>query len=226
MELRKEEHMNIVDLHNHTTYSYDGSNTPEEIIENAIANEIDIVGITDHQFSVLDRLSEYIDHINRCKKHYEKHIKVLCGLEIGTRPVPYDLLADTSKSLDYCLFESLDSSRGEDIFEFFEWRRLFKCRVGLAHTDIFKVSERYGVDMLKELKERDIFWELNTSGNYSYYYDFITNPLKREQVSMSGIRISVGSDTHWIREYDVQKVRRANKMVFNLGNSVVFADNF
>ena len=27
--------MYTVDLHNHTKFSYDGSNTPEEIIENA-----------------------------------------------------------------------------------------------------------------------------------------------------------------------------------------------
>lgn len=212
----------IVDLHNHTNFSYDGSNTPEEIIENAIIHGVDVVGITDHQFSVLDHLNEYIQRINRCKARYEGQIRVLCGLEIGTRPTPSDFLASSSSSLDYCVFESLDSSRGEDIFEFFEWRRLFSCSVGLAHTDIFALEKRYNIDMLKELKERDIFWELNVSGNYPYYYDFLTNPQKRRQVAQSGISVSIGSDTHWVREYDDKKIKKANKLFKELGNKVIF----
>lgn len=44
--------MYTVDLHNHTKFSYDGSNTPEEIIENAIRHGVDVIGITDHQFSI------------------------------------------------------------------------------------------------------------------------------------------------------------------------------
>ena len=42
--------MYTVDLHNHTKFSYDGSNKPEEIIENAIRHGVDVIGITDHQF--------------------------------------------------------------------------------------------------------------------------------------------------------------------------------
>ena len=53
--------MYTVDLHNHTVFSYDGSNTPEKIIENAIAHSIDVIGITDHQFSIGDKLSEYFE---------------------------------------------------------------------------------------------------------------------------------------------------------------------
>ena len=58
--------MSLHDLHNHTTFSYDGSNTPEEIIENAIANGIECVGITDHQFSIGAELKGYIKIINEC----------------------------------------------------------------------------------------------------------------------------------------------------------------
>ena len=36
--------MKITDLHNHTLYSYDGSNTCTEIINNAIANSISVIG--------------------------------------------------------------------------------------------------------------------------------------------------------------------------------------
>ena len=80
--------MYTVDLHNHTKFSYDGSNTPEEIIENAIRHGVDVIGITDHQFSIGENLPIYYEYIQHCKIKYADQIKVLCGLEIGTRPTP------------------------------------------------------------------------------------------------------------------------------------------
>ena len=112
--------MALHDLHNHTKFSYDGSNTPEEIIENALANGIEVVGITDHQFSIKADLGEYIEKINECKEKYSTKIEVLCGLEIGTRPSPNDFLLSYSHLLDYCLFESIDSLAAMDLYEFLE----------------------------------------------------------------------------------------------------------
>ena len=117
----------LTDLHNHTTYSYDGSNTPEEVVENALAHGVDTVGITDHQFSLGDRIDEYYSHLCRLKRQYAGRIKVLVGLEIGTRPEPRDLLADAAFNFDYVLFECLDDPRAMDWYEFLEWRRLFGC---------------------------------------------------------------------------------------------------
>lgn len=210
--------MYTVDLHNHTVFSYDGSNTPEEIIENAISRGIDVIGITDHQFSIGDRLNEYFQYIQHCKIKYRDKIRVLCGLEIGTRPAPQDLNASAVSRFDYVLFESLDDPRAMDFFEFLEWQKLITCKKGLAHADIFALSERYGLDILKVLKENDIFWELNVSGNYIYYYDFLTNEKKQQAVRESGITVSVGSDTHWIEEYRFKQLRRANELVARLGN--------
>ena len=210
--------MYTVDLHNHTVFSYDGTNTPEEIIENAIAHSIDVIGITDHQFSIEEKLTEYFEYIQHCKIKYRDKIKVLCGLEIGTRPKPSDLLASGTEQFDYVLFESLDDLRAMDFFEFLEWRKLFKCKAGLAHTDIFALSERYGLDLLKEMRKNDIFWELNISGNYNYYYDFLTNAKKQYMVRNSGIKVSIGSDTHWVEEYRFRQLRRANGLMQKLGN--------
>ena len=213
--------MSFHDLHNHTVFSYDGSNTPEEIIENAIANGIEVVGITDHQFTIGSELKKYIEKINACKAKYKKYIDVLCGLEIGTRPAPDDFLMSYSKELDYCLFESVDSPVAMDFYEFLEWTRLFKCPVGLAHTDIFALEERYGIDIFKTLKSYNIFWEINTSGNYNYYYDFLTNKEKRERVRKSGIILSVGSDTHWIGDFSVNKLKSVHDMIEKMGNRAV-----
>ena len=209
--------MYTVDLHNHTVFSYDGSNTPEEIIENAINCGVDVIGITDHQFSIGENLPEYYRYIRHCQLKYADRIRVLCGLEIGTRPAPPESLPRATEMFDYVLFESLDDERAMDFYEFLEWRRLFKCKVGLAHADIFKLGERYGADMLKVMRNNDIFWELNTSGNYIYYYDFLTNEKKQRAVKESGIPVSVGSDTHAVNEYRKKQVRRANELLQKLG---------
>lgn len=211
-----------MDLHNHTVFSYDGSNSPEQIIENAITNGFDAVAITDHQFTIKGRLGEYIERLHRCKDKYSSQIKVFAGLEIGTRPRPTDLFAEDTKGLDFVIFESLDRANATDLYEFLPWRHMFNCPVGLAHCDIFKMSEKYELDMLNLLKKENIFWELNTSGNYDYYYDFLTNEKKRQAVKASGIGVSVGSDTHALYEYRKEQIINANKLVEELGLALPF----
>ena len=210
--------MQIMDLHNHTKYSYDGQNTAREIIENAVSNGIDVIGITDHQFSLGGKTGEYIEEITSLKKEFSEKITVLCGLEIGTRPKPSDFPPQISKKLDYCLFESLDSGKAFDLYEFMEWKRLFLCPVGLAHTDVFSLSERYKTDILKLLVRERIFWEINISGNYDYYFDLITNREKQAEVSESGVMLSVGSDTHWTGAFDKGKLVWANEFAIGLKN--------
>lgn len=207
----------IMDLHNHTFYSYDGVDSPECVIENAIKNGVDAVGITDHQFSIGRDIGRYVERLLECKRKYAGQIRVLAGLEIGTRPSPNDLLTYDTDKLDYVLFESLDDWRAMDFYEFIAWRRRFKCPSGLAHCDIFALSERYGLDIPSILKKENIFWELNTSGNYNYYYDFLTNSAKRTAVKNAGIKVSVGSDTHSVAEYRRKQLIRANELVSELG---------
>ncbi len=208
--------MYVVDLHNHTKFSYDGSNTPEEIIENAIHAGVNVIGITDHQFTIGNNLSAYYEYIQRCKIKYSDKIKILCGLEIGTRPAPPEALPKATEMFDYVLFECLDDTRAMDFYEFIEWRRLFKCKAGLAHTDIFKLGEMYGLDIIKVLRNNNIFWELNTSGNYMYYYDFLTNEKKQQLIRDGKIPVSIGSDTHCIAEYRKKQIRRANELLQKL----------
>ena len=63
------------------------------------------------------------------------------------------------------------------------------------------------------MRRENIFWELNTSGNYSYYYDFLTNENKRQAVKQSGVGVSVGSDTHAVFEYRKKQIIKANELV-------------
>lgn len=216
--------MKLIDLHNHTTASYDGSNSCEEIIENAISNGISVVGICDHQFSVKSDLYRYIEKVNECKEKYKNFITVKCGLEIGCHPAPSDLIKADRLPLDYCLFESLDSPQNAlDFFEFLEWSRFFNIPKGFAHTDIFYLEKKYGIDIIKIMKEYNFFWEINTSGNYNYYYDFITNRKKQKIISESGITVSIGSDTHWIGQYNISKIKSAHELIKSLKNPIIFS---
>ena len=212
----------IMDLHNHTTFSYDGSDSPEQIIENAIRHRVDVVAITDHQFSLGNRLNEYKQKLGECKIKYAPYIKVLTGLEIGTRPYPQDFMASDADDLDFVLFESLDDYRAMDFFDFLARRRSFTCPTCLAHCDIFAMNERYGIDMLRILKQENIFWEINTSGNYNCYYDFLTNASKRTAVQKSKIGVSIGSDTHCCFEYRHKQLIRANNLAEQLGLPLPF----
>ena len=45
------------DLHSHTYYSFCGKDTPEEIIEAAIAGGIELFGISDHAHGVGSKLT-------------------------------------------------------------------------------------------------------------------------------------------------------------------------
>ena len=215
--------MKLTDLHNHTTFSYDGQNSCEEIIENAMSQGIEVIGICDHQFSIGSSISEYLRTVNDCKRKYKGRIEVLCGLEIGTRPEPRDLILSSIKNLDYVLFECLDSPIAMDFYEFLEWVKLFKMPKGFAHTDIFSLSKRYGIDIIKIMKDNNIFWEINTSGNYTYYYDFITNAEKQKIIKESGITVSIGSDTHWIKDLKVNKLKSCQELFKILGNPIIFS---
>ena len=75
------------DLHMHTTFS-DGKNTPEEMIEAAIALGLETVGISDHSNPARDgygippeKFSSYQQELERLKQVYGGRIRVLCGLE-------------------------------------------------------------------------------------------------------------------------------------------------
>lgn len=214
--------MILTDLHNHTTYSYDGQNSCTEIIKNAIANDIKVVGISDHQFSVRSKIGDYIRELKELKLLYKNKIDVKCGIEIGTRPAPDDLLFSKLNQFDFCIFESLDDKRAMDLYEFEQWISMIKIPKGLAHTDIFSLEERYGVDMIEFMKKNNLFWEINTSGNYPYYYDFITNPKKQQRISNSKITLSVGSDTHWIKNYNLSKLKSVHSLICQLENPIIF----
>lgn len=88
-------------LHTHTNYC-DGANTPEEVLEMAIAKGFDSIGFSGHSYMYYDpaavpnRTQEYVEHIRRLKQEYAGRIQVYLGLEVDMYsiydPAPYDYL--------------------------------------------------------------------------------------------------------------------------------------
>lgn len=76
------------DLHTHTVYS-DGKNTPEEMIQAAIALHMDTIGFSEHSWvsfdphpdMPLERVAEYQAEIAALKQKYVGQIRILCGIE-------------------------------------------------------------------------------------------------------------------------------------------------
>ncbi len=181
----------LQDLHAHTYYSFCGKDTPEAIVEAAIAGGLDLFGITDHNYGIgygrhnifcatvdmnLDNyertLRRYYDHINLIRDKYKDKITVLRGIEIctlmGGQHKTYALPPSADISFfDYCLIENLDSDisiTGGDLFAFA--KRCGTPVVGVAHTDLFAHIARLGLDPLdycKRMADENIFWEMNVS---------------------------------------------------------------
>ncbi len=81
--------MNYSNLHTHSVYS-DGAHTPREIIEQAIAQNMTSIGISDHSYTFFDtryclaeeKNQQYINELRALKSEYANKIEVLVGIEL------------------------------------------------------------------------------------------------------------------------------------------------
>ncbi len=223
----------LMDIHNHTKWS-DGIHEAEEIIENAINQGIEIIGISDHfdtfkcHSIAAEDLGKYIKNIKKLKARYRNKIEVLTGVEIcmdrewcNLDKLPYETL----NRLDYVLFEYIDwFSESVTLKEIKEYASKVSCRKGLAHTDIFKLINLYGMEyVIQVLKENNLFWEINVNPGYEYFDYIIQNKAQAEVVELFNmlkkqkIEIAAGSDTHTLRFYNISRIKTANKLAaYNL----------
>ena len=218
----------FMDLHNHSTWS-DGIHTSENIIQNALKNGVTAIGISDHFHttkcnSVHKRdLIKYIENINELKEKYKHQIQVLVGIELcmnrdfsDLESLPYD---DLNK-LDYVLFEYIDCFKNSVKFsELKEYTSKLNCSVGLAHTNLLNSCKIYSLrTVINMLKENNLFWELNVNDGYEYFDEVVdsidswsTSRLFKN-LKKNNIQISVGSDTHCLDYYDVERLRIGNML--------------
>ena len=111
-----------MNLHTHTRFS-DGDFTAEQIIITAAEHNLTHIGITDHLMTDKCRsmsagdLGNYIDVLRELRRRH-RHIDVLAGVEIDTRPDHCDLEnlpIDDLNRLDYVLFEFVQTREGTSL---------------------------------------------------------------------------------------------------------------
>lgn len=218
----------IMDIHNHTTWS-DGIHSSENIIKNAIKHEINIIGISDHfdtskcKSIHTSKLHKYIESLEKMKDKYKGKIEVLSGIEICMNrewcdldKLPYDAL----NKLDYVLFEYIDCFYDSvTLKEIKTYTSKITCKKGLAHTNLLNLIKKYGIDeVMKLLRENDLFWELNVNVGYEYFEEIIRNKGNSDVVELfnklkeNEIEITVGSDTHFLYYYDINKIKSGNEL--------------
>ncbi|MBE6534438.1 MAG: histidinol-phosphatase HisJ family protein [Ruminococcaceae bacterium] len=97
--------MNYSNLHTHSIYS-DGKHSPREIIEQAIAQNMTAIGISDHSYTFFDEAyciskennQKYIDELRALKAEYSSQIDVLVGIELDGLSNDYN-----KKDFDYVI---------------------------------------------------------------------------------------------------------------------------
>lgn len=186
----------IQDLHTHTYYSFCSKDKPEAVIEKAIVNGVNMLGITDHNYGIAcgrkefcwdkgynsnadyeQTLEKYYDHIRLLRDKYAKKIKILCGIEVCTLNNgrdSYALPTNTDISyFDFCLLENLDDPRSITKGDLFAYAKRCGCPVGVAHTDMFAFIASQNEDphrYFKKMAQQGIFWEMNV--NYDSLHSF------------------------------------------------------
>lgn len=187
------------DLHSHTYYSFCGHDSPEAVVEAAIAGGIELLGITDHNYGIgfgrydayvapdevipceygERMLKRYFEHINLVKEKYADKITLLRGIEIATATTAGRIWLpenDDVSFFDYAIIEHIDfgeenSIAKGDLFCFAE--RLGTGTVGVAHTDMFGFFEKNGFDpydYFKRMAQNNIFWEMNVNLDSTHGY--------------------------------------------------------
>lgn len=104
--------MNWTNFHTHTLYC-DGRSTPEAFIREAIEQDILSLGFSSHAPLPIpchwvlkrEKLSAYVQEINKFKSIFENRIEIFCGLEIDYIPSLHDeiIALAQSVSLDYTI---------------------------------------------------------------------------------------------------------------------------
>ena len=185
----------IQDLHSHTYYSYCGKDSPDALIETAIKNGVEFLGISDHCHGIMTNyptvkygnddirilmshvaLNRYHDHIMTVAHKYRDYIKVWCGVEITTIDHGYYTVPEECfdfSLFDYCFIENIEypESTIDDIFAF---KKRLGCKVcGLPHIDLPAYLRSKNEDMesfFRKMADNNIFWELNVNLDSAHNY--------------------------------------------------------
>lgn len=221
----------IIDLHSHTSFSKDGQDSPEDLINHMIKQGVDEIGITDHNYWITDCKKKYFNAITELKEKYSSKIKIVRGIELASAPENCIDDDEDVSYFDYCLVEHHGFDFNVYKNDIVSYAKRLGTRTGIAHTDLFEFTARRGLDLkeyLTSLKNANIFWEMNVNydsiHNYlehEYVKKFVNDKKLRDAVKESGVEISVGFDGHRMNDYRVDRVKAMCDFLLNNGFPLV-----
>lgn len=171
--------MYLVDYHTHSSYSFDGKETIENMCEMAISRGLSELAITDHMDIYSDKNYDYIldceklyKELKTAKEEYAGRLKVIIGAEYGQPQV--------NKGAAYCFIQDypLDFIIGS-VHNL--WGDRDVCDYNFKETDYHSIYNTY-VDWLYELAsnyEYDVLGHINYPTRYIHSQTGITVDMKQ-----------------------------------------------
>jgi hypothetical protein len=79
------------------------------------------------------------------------------------------------------------------------------------------------------MAQQGIFWELNVNLDSSHEYkthdyvtEFFKNKTQQQIVKSSGVKLSIGFDSHAIKEYKPSRLQTAHNLIKTMGIPLMF----
>ena len=144
---------NIVDLHTHSIFSFDGNDSCEKLCRSAIGKGVSVLAITDHcdidgaDIDADALCSAQVKELSRLQEKYKNSLCLLKGLEIGQGIYRKELTQRILKDYSYdFILGSLHNLENMEDFYFLDYSKF----------DVYKLLEQYFEGLL-ELSE----WEVS-----------------------------------------------------------------
>ena len=235
---------NRIDLHMHTSSSFDGNYSAELMCESAVKNELAVIAFTDH-FDVdfferhnLDfRQKSSYEDICSAQKAFEGRIKVLRGIELGQPAYDVELTEKSLARYDYdFVIGSIHNLREMPDFGDLDYPNL-------TQDEIYSLLDKYfeeelilakwnGFDTLAHLTYpmRYIVQSGRFNTDLSRYYD-ITDEIfkvlisngKALEINTSGLRQPIGKTMP--TENYVRRFRELGGELLTLGSDAHFTEH-
>ncbi|QQK08181.1 histidinol-phosphatase HisJ family protein [Miniphocaeibacter halophilus] len=192
----------MIDLHNHSEFSFDSKTPIEENIQAAINKNLKYIAVTDHMdlIKVTDNYEDgidipgYFEKVKILKEKYKDKIKVLYGIEVGIQYETAKKNDEITSQFDFdFIIGSIHSLKEQDIvldrlFYKYPPRDLYK----LYYTEMLKaVESTKNFDVLGHIDYIDRYAPSNkTIPNIIEYKDIIEEILKYLIKNNKGIEVN------------------------------------
>lgn len=151
-----------IDLHTHSTFSFDGHFSAEDMCLSAIEKNVGVLALTEH-FDVMPgyqdayytfRAEERYNDISRLKEKYKDKLKLLNGIELGqpyTNPTACDALIK-KYNFDFVLSGAHNLADGSDIYEI-DYKTKPQCEevMRLYLNEVIKTAQYHDYDSIAHI---------------------------------------------------------------------------